>query len=68
MLKYYIATSEALKNLRDDKRGVVSFEYIIVAACVVTVVIAFFTGTGGSTISTALTTAVGKITTAMSAL
>jgi Flp pilus assembly pilin Flp len=68
MLKYYLKTTEALKRLRGDQDGVVSFEYIIVAACIVTIVIAFFTGTGGTTISAALTTAVGKITTAMNAL
>jgi len=68
MLKYYVQTSEALKRLRADQDGVVSFEYIIVAACIVTVVIAFFTGTGSTTIQAALTTAVGKITTAMAAL
>jgi pilus assembly protein Flp/PilA len=68
MLKYYIATTEALKSLRDDKRGVVSFEYIIVAACIVTLVITFFTTTGSTSITAALTTAVGKITTAMDAL
>ena len=31
MLKYYIKTTEALKRLRTDKDGVVSFEYVIVA-------------------------------------
>ena len=47
MLKYYIKTTEALKRLRTDKDGVVSFEYVIVAACVVAaVVVAFGTGTG----------------------
>ena len=33
MLKYYIKTTEALKRLRTDNDGVVSFEYVIVAAC-----------------------------------
>jgi pilus assembly protein Flp/PilA len=65
MLKYYIATTEALKSLRDDSKGVVSFEYVIVAACIVgAVIVAFGTGTNG-TISTALTTAIGKIATAI---
>ena len=45
MLKYYIKTTEALKRLRTDKDGVVSFEYVIVAACIVAVVAAAF-GTG----------------------
>jgi Flp pilus assembly pilin Flp len=48
MLKYYIKTTEALKSLRDDTAGVVSFEYVIVAACVVAAVVAAF-GTSAST-------------------
>ena len=47
MLKYYVKTSEAVKRLRTDKDGVVSFEYVIVAACIVAVVAAAF-GTGGA--------------------
>jgi Flp pilus assembly pilin Flp len=66
MLKYYVKTCEALKRLRTDKDGVVSVEYVIVAACVVTVVIAAF-NTGGS-LPGALTTGFGVITTAMAGL
>ena len=68
MLKYYIKTTEALKRLRADKAGVVSFEYVIVAACIIAVVSVAF-GTGGplqgaltaglNAIATALTNAVG---------
>ena len=55
MLKYYIKTPEAVKRLRTDKDGVVSFEYVIVAACIVgAVVAAFGTGTGALS-ATALT-------------
>jgi pilus assembly protein Flp/PilA len=68
MLKYYVKTTEALKNLRTDKAGVVSFEYVIVAACVVgAVVLAFGTGTAGaitSALSDAITAIVAKVTTA----
>jgi hypothetical protein len=32
MLKYYVETKEALKGLCKDQDGVVSFEYLIVAA------------------------------------
>ena len=42
MLKYYIKTTEALKRLRTDKDGVVSFEYIIVACLIIGVVGAAF--------------------------
>jgi pilus assembly protein Flp/PilA len=67
MLKYYIKTTEALHRLRTDKDGVVSFEYVIVAACIVgAVAAAFGTGAGGG-IATALTTAIGKVTAAVAA-
>jgi Flp pilus assembly pilin Flp len=61
MLKYYTKTKEALKRLRTDYDGVVSFEYIIVATCIIIVVIAVYNGTGANSISGALSTGVGKI-------
>jgi Flp pilus assembly pilin Flp len=65
MLKYYIQTTEALKQLRSDVRGVVSFEYVIVAACIVAAVAAAF-GTGGAgPIKYALTRAITAIATAV---
>ncbi len=71
MLKYYVKASDLLERLREDKDGVVSFEYLIVAFCIVTAVAAVFgTGTGGN-IGKALTTAIGdistKVTTAVTA-
>ncbi|WP_262049135.1 hypothetical protein [Bradyrhizobium sp. Bra78] len=68
MLKHYIKTSEALKQLRADKRGVVSFEYVIVAACIVGAVVAAFGPGATGTIFTALSGAIGKITAAISAI
>ncbi len=51
MLKFYV---EMMKRLSTDEDGVVSFEYIIVAACIIgAVVAAFGTGAGGA-IATAL--------------
>jgi Flp pilus assembly pilin Flp len=47
MLKIYVKTSDLLSRLRSDKGGVVSFEYVIVAACIVAAVAAAF-GTGGT--------------------
>jgi hypothetical protein len=65
MLKYYIKTTEALKSLREDAEGVVSFEYVIVAACIVgAVVLAFGTGTTGNiynALNDAITAIVGKV-------
>ena len=63
MLKYYIKTTEALKRLRTDNDGVVSFEYVIVAACIIAVVSLGF-GTGGP-LQTALTNALKAIGTAL---
>ncbi|MCP3471593.1 hypothetical protein NLM33_14775 [Bradyrhizobium sp. CCGUVB1N3] len=67
MLKYYFETRKALKHLRTDQDGVVSFEYIIVAACIIGAVSAAFgTGAGGA-IKTALTTGITTITAAFTA-
>ena len=61
MLKYYVKTCEAVNRLRTDKDGVVSFEYVIVAACIIgAVVAAFGTGAGGA-IATALTGGISSI-------
>jgi Flp pilus assembly pilin Flp len=68
MLKYYIKATEALKQLRADKDGVVSLEYVIVGACVCAVVLLLFTGTGTNTLSGALNTGFGKIATSMTGL
>jgi len=68
MLKYYIQVSEAFKRLRANKDGVVSFEYVIVAACIVGAVItAFGTGASGA-IEGALAGVIGKITAAVNAV
>jgi hypothetical protein len=49
MLKYYVQAREALLRLRTDNDGVVSFEYVLVAACVVAAVgFAFGTGQTGN--------------------
>ena len=61
MLKYYVKASDLLERLRTDKDGVVSFEYIIVAACIVAAVAAAFgTGAGGA-IGTALTAGINNV-------
>ena len=61
MLKDYTKTTEALKRLRPDQDGIVSFEYVIVAFCIVATVLAVF-GTGQNTvISNALNKAINAI-------
>ncbi|MBR1298598.1 hypothetical protein [Bradyrhizobium sp. AUGA SZCCT0042] len=64
MLKYYIKTTEAFKRLRTDQDGVVSFEYIIVAACIIGAVVAAFGTTAGGAIATALSGGITAITAA----
>jgi pilus assembly protein Flp/PilA len=65
MLRYYIKTVDAVKALRSDQDGVVSFEYVIVAACIVGAVAAAFGTDAGGAIGVALTTAIAKITAAV---
>jgi hypothetical protein len=68
MLKYYVKTTEALKSLRANQDGVVSFEYVVVAACIVgAVMLAFGTGANGA-IATALSGAITKIVTAINGI
>ena len=42
MIKVYVKATDLIDRLRNDKAGVVSFEYVIVAACVVGAVAAAF--------------------------
>jgi pilus assembly protein Flp/PilA len=63
MLKFYVKTTEALKRLRTDNDGVVSFEYIIVACLIIGVVGAAFSQTGP--LNTALVNGIGSIATAL---
>jgi len=63
MLKHYV---ESVKRLGTDKDGVVSPEYVVVAACVVAVVITAFSA--GGSLPGALTTGFTAITTAMAGL
>jgi hypothetical protein len=67
MLKLYFKTREAVERLLTDKDGVVSFEYVIVAACIVGAVsLAFGTGntTGIGLILSNAITAIGNAVTA----
>ena len=74
MTKSYIAAREAILRNRgsvvrmvQDENGVVSFEYLIVAACIIAAVGVAF-GTSGTTgIGAALTTGIGTITASFTA-
>ena len=59
MLKAYVNSREAVLRALKDESGVVSFEYVIVAACIIAVVALVFS-TGGP-IESALSAAVSKI-------
>jgi hypothetical protein len=61
MLKLYVKATDLLDRLSANKKGVVSFEYVIVASCIVlSVLAAFGSGTGGK-ITTALQGAIDGI-------
>jgi pilus assembly protein Flp/PilA len=68
MLKYYVKTTEALKRLRTDKDGVVSFEYVIVAVCIIAAVLAAYGTTTGTGIGSALSGGIGKVVAAFNAV
>jgi pilus assembly protein Flp/PilA len=65
MTKFYIKATEALKSLRADQSGVVSFEYVIVAACIVAAVSIAFGTDASSGIGLALSTAISAISAAV---
>jgi Flp pilus assembly pilin Flp len=64
MPKSSFKVREAVKRLRADKDGVASFEYVMVAACIVGTVTAAF-GAGPGTIQGALATGFSAITMAI---
>jgi pilus assembly protein Flp/PilA len=65
MLKFYVKASETLHQLRSDENGVVSFEYIIVAVCIIAAVTAVFTATGNGGIQDALTAGISRVASAL---
>ena len=67
MPSYHVKSTDALKRLRTDKGGVVSFEYVMVAACIVGAVSAAFGTNAGGAVATALTSGISTISAAISA-
>ena len=69
MLKLYVQGQDLLARLRSSQEGVVSFEYVIVAACIVAAVALAFgntTATGiGKILNDAITTIGAKVTAAV---
>ena len=65
MLTSWVKVRDLLERLRADKDGMASFEYVIVAACIVGAVSAVFGGTGAGTVQGALTTGLAAIGTAI---
>jgi Flp pilus assembly pilin Flp len=49
MSKFYDKICEAVRRLVADKDGVISFEYVVLAACIVGVVLIVF-GTGNQSV------------------
>lgn len=62
MLRSYIRTATVLKQLRNDAKGVVSFEYVILAACIIAIVGTAF-GAGTGPVKDVLISALGTIIT-----
>lgn len=60
--------TDRMKRLLADEGGVVSFEYVIVAFCLVTVVLAAFGTNAGSAMGTGLTNTLNAIVAAITAL
>jgi Flp pilus assembly pilin Flp len=67
-MNYFVKTTEALKRLRADHDGVVSFEYVIVATRITTVVVAVYSSTGANTISGVLISGFANVEAAMNTL
>jgi len=65
MLKFRVKASETLRQLRSDAKGVVSFEYIIVAACIIATVSAVFLAGGSGGIADALNAGVSRVASAL---
>jgi pilus assembly protein Flp/PilA len=68
MLKYYVKASDLLGRLGTDKDGVVSFEYVVVAACIVAAVVAAFGAGATGPIETALAGAIAQIVAVINAI
>ena len=49
MLNFYVKSREAVRRLVTDNDGVISFEYVVLAACIVGVVLLVF-GTGNQSV------------------
>ena len=61
MFRRRAQASNSLRRLRADQDGVVSFEYVAVAACIIATVVTVFTATGSTSIFGALTSMLDKI-------
>lgn len=64
MLGRYINTTEVLKRLYLDQAGVVSFEYIMLATCIIVAVSGVFLSTGGTGLEAQLNAGLAMITSA----
>ena len=65
MLKFYVRSREAMRRLVTDNEGVISFEYVVLAACIVGVVLAVFGGSTNSVMYQALNNAITTIANAV---
>jgi pilus assembly protein Flp/PilA len=59
--RYYFKASKEFRRLRAERHGVVSFEYVLVAACVVAAIGAAFGTDAGAGLAAALTSILNSI-------
>ncbi|QOZ52204.1 hypothetical protein [Bradyrhizobium sp. CCBAU 53338] len=67
MFTHRLKIIAAFKGLGTDKGGVVSFEYVVLAACIIAVVGSVFNNGAGGVIKNTLTTALNTIVSALNA-
>jgi pilus assembly protein Flp/PilA len=67
MLRHFAEIADALRRLRKDRDGVISFEYVIVAIVVISTAGLVFNANTGGLIQGALATALNSIATAVTA-
>lgn len=65
MLRLFVKITDAMRRLRTDKDGVISFEYVIVAVVVIAIAGVVFNANTGGLIKGALATALNTIGTAV---
>ncbi len=67
MSKCFFGETSTLKQVLLDRHGVASFEYIVVAACIIGITSVVFNASTRSVLTNALTTAMNSVLAALAA-